>query len=489
MSRENTSNFNQALWLGIGQLCTFVLSFLSAAIFARYFDKQEYGTYKQILYIYTTMQSLFTMGLPSAFAYFIPRMNANEQKSLVNGLTRIFLLLGVVFSLSLFFLAKPISIWLNNPELAVGIKIFSPFPLFTIPAMGVEGIYTALKKTKSIAVYNIASKAMMLACIVIPVIVFHTTYRGAILGWGAASFITFLIAMYMKNKPYTKIKQELVSNMYNAIFDYSLPIMGACAFGFCIHAADQFFVSRYYGTEAFAEYSNGCLSIPIVAMIASSVKSVLLPLFSKADAERSMEKAVTTYNNALYESVKIVFPILVFSMFFAVELMVLIYGEKYAVSGTYLRFYMLKDFIDVFPYLAVLLAIGESKFYMQTHFIAAVYVWALDYMFVRFGAPAYVIMLVASTSQYLIRFTSFVHIKRKSGFSLINKQILVFISKILLHCSVCLVPIFLLLHKVVYLSSPFVIIAIAAILFYAILLPTGLMLKIDYTTSIKKLLK
>lgn len=94
----------------------------------RYFDKQEYGTYKQILYIYTTMQSLFTMGLPSAFAYFIPRMNANEQKSLVNGLTRIFLLLGVVFSLSLFFLAKPISIWLNNPELAVGIKIFSPFP-------------------------------------------------------------------------------------------------------------------------------------------------------------------------------------------------------------------------------------------------------------------------------------------------------------------------------------------------------------------------
>lgn len=114
--------------------------------------------------------------------------------------------------------------------------------------------------------------------------------------------------------------------------------------------------------------------------------------------------------------------------------MVLIYGEKYAVSGTYLRFYMLKDFIDVFPYLAVLLAIGESKFYMQTHFIAAVYVWALDYMFVRFGAPAYVIMLVASTSQYLIRFTSFVHIKRKSGFSLINKQILVFISKILLHC-------------------------------------------------------
>ena len=73
-------------------------------------------------------------------------------------------------------------------------------------------------------------------------------------------------------------------------------------------------------------------------------------------------------------------------MFFAVELMVLIYGEKYAVSGTYLRFYMLKDFIDVFPYLAVLLAIGESKFYMQTHFIAAVYVWALDYMFIRFGA-------------------------------------------------------------------------------------------------------
>lgn len=72
MSRENTSNFNQALWLGIGQLCTFVLSFLSAAILARYFDKQEYGTYKQILYIYDYAEFVY-YGVTKCICLFHPK--------------------------------------------------------------------------------------------------------------------------------------------------------------------------------------------------------------------------------------------------------------------------------------------------------------------------------------------------------------------------------------------------------------------------------
>ena len=34
-SNNNTSNFNQAVWLGIGQLCTFAIAFLTAPIMAR----------------------------------------------------------------------------------------------------------------------------------------------------------------------------------------------------------------------------------------------------------------------------------------------------------------------------------------------------------------------------------------------------------------------------------------------------------------------
>ena len=143
---KEKSNFNQAMWLGIGQLCTFAIAFITAPILSRYFDKVEYGTYRQILYVYISLQSLFTMGLPNVFAYFIPRLNVGQQKILINRLTLIFLVLGGLFSLVLFLSAEMIGELLNNPELSVGIRLFSLFPLFTLPAMGVEGIYTAIRR-------------------------------------------------------------------------------------------------------------------------------------------------------------------------------------------------------------------------------------------------------------------------------------------------------------------------------------------------------
>ena len=98
MLRNQQSGFNQALWLGISQASSFVLAFISAAILSRYFDKTEYGTYKQIIYVYTTLQTVFTAGLPGVFSYFLPRYSEAEGKTLVNKITRVFFVLGLLFS-------------------------------------------------------------------------------------------------------------------------------------------------------------------------------------------------------------------------------------------------------------------------------------------------------------------------------------------------------------------------------------------------------
>ena len=158
---NNNSNFRQTLWLAIGQFCTFAISFVSAAILSRYLDKVEYGTYKQILYIYVTLQSLFTMGLPSVFSYFIPRLEKGQQKKLVSSINKVFLIIGCGLSILIFVLSDCIAAILENPELSNGLKIFSVFPLFTLPTMGVEGIYTAIRKTKELALYHIVSKIFM----------------------------------------------------------------------------------------------------------------------------------------------------------------------------------------------------------------------------------------------------------------------------------------------------------------------------------------
>ena len=72
MSTEQTSNSRQAAWVAIGSFFSFIVGIVSPMILSRYFDKGDYGTYKQVMYVYNTLLTIFTLGLPKAYAYFLP---------------------------------------------------------------------------------------------------------------------------------------------------------------------------------------------------------------------------------------------------------------------------------------------------------------------------------------------------------------------------------------------------------------------------------
>ena len=181
--KDASGNFNQAVWLTISSFSSFALAIVSAAILSRYFDKAEYGTYKQILYVYATLQTVFAAGLPGVFAYFIPRLTQGQGKKLINSVNRVFVLLGLIFSLFLYLSSDLIAGLLKNPELSTGLKIFSPFPLFVIPASLEWKVFIQLKKTKLIAIYQVTTKSLYAFMYHFTGDILKGTYRSAIIGW------------------------------------------------------------------------------------------------------------------------------------------------------------------------------------------------------------------------------------------------------------------------------------------------------------------
>lgn len=103
MVSNNKSNFNQALWLSIGYVCSMAVGILSSVILSRYFSKTEYGTYKQIMYVYQIMFSVFQAGLPAVFTYFLPRYSREEGKFIVKKINSLLFIMGFCCSLLLFF--------------------------------------------------------------------------------------------------------------------------------------------------------------------------------------------------------------------------------------------------------------------------------------------------------------------------------------------------------------------------------------------------
>lgn len=126
MSLGQTSNSKQAAWVAIGSFFSFIVSIISSMILSRFFDKGDYGTYKQVMYVYSTLLAVFTLGLPKAYAYFLPKYATNYSRDIISKVTKIFFILGAAFSLFLFVLCRPDSIRNEQSGSEVGIdRVFS----------------------------------------------------------------------------------------------------------------------------------------------------------------------------------------------------------------------------------------------------------------------------------------------------------------------------------------------------------------------------
>lgn len=381
MSKQGTSNIAQAMWIGIGSLFSFLFAIVSSAILSRYLTKTEYGTYKQVLYVYTTLQSVFTLGLPLAYSYFLPRVSKGEGKTLTRRLEIAFLALGSVFSLVLFFGADTIAGILRNPNLGINIKIFSPTPVLVLPTMGLQGVLATYKQTIWNAVYIVATRILMMIFVALPVAFYRADCQTAVWGFVIASFISLIVAMWVKNIPYKGIKKEPCSIRYKDIFRYSVPLMIAGIYGIGAKAADQFFVSHYYGQEVFADFANGSLELPFVSMVLSAGATVLLPVFSEmVSNNEASNKIIELWKRTAVKSALLLYPLVAFFWFFADDTITLLYGDNFLTSAIYFRILLVVNFFTVIPFYPIILALNKTKEYARVHLIIFIAVWLLEYL-------------------------------------------------------------------------------------------------------------
>lgn len=402
MQESSTNNSKQAAWIAIGSFFSFIVGIVSPMILSRYFDKGDYGTYKQVMYVYNTLLTVFTLGLPRAYAYFLPKHAIEYSKDIIQKITRIFLVLGGLFSIVLVVCAGWIAEFLNNGDLKYALILFAPTPLFLLPTMGLDGIYASFQKTKQLSIYTIVTRIMTISLTVLPVVIWHGNYVHAIIGFDIASLITCMIALYMKSWPIRGEEHKKSSVTYRQIFRFSLPLLYASLWGMIISSANQFFISRYYGNEVFAEYSNGFMENPVAGMILGAIGAVLLPIFSRIENNGNITKdAVNIWNTAFIKSAKMIFPILVYSICCAEVLMTCMYGNQYINSSIYFQIKNVSSLFYVVPFAPILLAVGKTKEYANVHMLIAFIIVIGEWICVHFMSSPIWIVVVSEVCQVL----------------------------------------------------------------------------------------
>ena len=389
---SNTSNSRQAMWVAVGQFSAFAIGIISPMILSRYFSKGDYGTYKQVMYVYNTLLIVFTLGLPKAYSYFIPRVSLPESKDVIRKISRLFAILGLFLSLLLFCGASAIADLLHNPDLELAIKWFSPTPLLLSPVMGIEGIHASYKKAKHIALFTLCMRVFTLLFTILPVITFNGTYIHSIIGFDIASLLTCIFSYYLKYLPTRGIELQRATVSYKEIFAFSLPLLSASLWIMLFQSTNQFFISRYYGNEVFAEFSNGFMEFPIIPMVVNSVATILAPLFAGMAVKNRMSIG-DIWNSALNKTIKIIYPVTIYCILFSNIVMTCFYGKMYSTSGIFFSIKNIEGFFSVIPFYPILMALGKTKEYSRVHMVIAFLLLPLEFFIVKLGLPVYTIGL------------------------------------------------------------------------------------------------
>lgn len=486
----STNNTKQAAWVAIGSLCSFGFSIVSSMILSRYFNKADYGTYKQVMYVYNTLLTVFTLGLPKAFSYFLPRVELAQSKSLIRKITNLFFLLGGAFSVLLFVFAPQIAAFLKNPDLTKALKVFALVPFFMLPTMGLDGILATFKQTKFIALYNILTNVFKLICVALPVMIWDLGYVEALWGFVFASFVTFLLALYLKYLPVRNQGNEKCAITYKEIFKFSIPLLTASLWGILIASADQFFISRYFGNEVFAEFSNGSMELPFVGMIVGACATVLSPIFSRLSHEKvdPMKEVYPLWMSVFEKTAKLIYPIVIYCLVFADVVMVTLYSGKYVDSQNYFRIKLITNFFTLIAYGPLIINIGKVKYYSKVHMVTAFLVVGLEFLSVKTIQSPYAISWISMLCHVGKIFVMLFLVSKYFGVKICHLFPVKLIGLILIPSAL-----FLLLERWILIGlchlNPWVVLFVSLIVYALVYYAYSILVKMDYIGLIKPLIK
>ncbi len=171
--------------------------------------------------------------------------------------------------------------------------------------------------------------------------------------------ISFIFMIYLGIKSDT-ITFKIDSLRIKEIFKYSLPISLSAFLLFTIDKADQIIISSLVTPDAFAYYSMGCLIIPPLYLLETSVQKHLIPKLSSQYTQKKFTQMSADYKKAISDIAFLTVPAVFGLFFFAKPIVNLLYTKEYNSSIIFLQIFAFSYLLLLLPHDSILRASGKT---------------------------------------------------------------------------------------------------------------------------------
>jgi O-antigen/teichoic acid export membrane protein len=380
------SVFKPTLLLMAGRTLAFGGTFLIPVVLTRVFEPAEFGTYKQLMLLYSTLYAVVPFGMAESLYYFLPREPRRAGVYLANTLLFLAAALSALMWVGLALrLAGPRG---AAAEHVFGLAVFAGVMLLSAPleiVMVARSEYTAA--ARAYAVSDLARAALF----AIPALL---TGRLEWLIAGAVAFAALRLAFTLA---YVSARERLRPDLaaLRTQLAYALPFGGAAVLEIAQATFHQYAVSYQYSAAAFAVYSVGCLQIPLVDFLAGPAGNVMMVRLGQREPDR--EGALRLWHDMTRRLALVFVPLVVLLQVLAFDVIVLLFTPLYAGSVPIFRWWCLTILLAALQTDAVLRVHAQTRFLFALNLVRLALIASTIVPALRlFGLPGAAVVTVAT---------------------------------------------------------------------------------------------
>ncbi len=323
------STFGPAFLLMSGRTVGFAVSFFIPVVLVRLLDQTDFGTYKQLFLIASTLYGIGQLGMAESLFYFLPLSPRHGARFVTNSLLALVLGgLGCFAFLEL--LGGDVARWLSNGALSAYTPALGLYLAFMLASAVLEIVMISRKRYTWASGTYASLDVLRMVLLVVPVVLvgrLEWLLVGAV-GFAALRCATALWYVWWEFEGDLRPDAALLRRQ----LAYALPFQLSGVVEILQSNVHQYAVSHHFDAATFAIYSVGCLQIPLVDFVANSVCNVMMVRMAEEIRDGRPRVAVAVWRDTTRRLALVFVPLVGLLMVSAGHIIGLLFTERYAAS-------------------------------------------------------------------------------------------------------------------------------------------------------------
>lgn len=304
----------------LGQILNVVVGMLIVRTLTQY----DYGTYRQVILLYSTIYLMGDAAFAQSLYQFIPRHR--ERAAVFMGQAMLAaLVMSALWTAALLGLAQPIAGYFGNPGLATHMALLAAYLSLNLLAKVPEAGLITQERAREFAINTVLYETLRFG------FVLAALYWNASITWILAAMTAAAAIRLLLLLPLVRMVFRLAES-FREQFQHAMALWLPGLMNNSAVYAHQYIVGYYFLPEEYAIYAVACFQVPFMGVMFSSLNEVFLVRATRLASHGERAEMLRLWHNACAKSLFIFIPVTVGLAVLARPLITFFYTERYLAS-------------------------------------------------------------------------------------------------------------------------------------------------------------